>query len=208
MQKLQDKNWNIEQNHEQEWIHRSYLHFIEFFDKKETLNKHDIMIGRFFSYGWMPTILKKLGDSSKENDLIEYLNKVKSHETPSLIYEEIEYIVSCINNSVIGASKLLHFINPRVYAIWDRWVCLYLHENNPILSKNGVKFPKNISGNSKVNSHLYKQYLTVIHELCRDGKLCSYKKSFEEKVTKYEISCVRFVEYVMYSSAKQSETQK
>ena len=205
VQKLKDENWNIG---EQDWIHRSYPHFIQFFDTKEPLKEHDVMIGRFLVYGWMPTILRKLGDSSKENDLIEYLKKVKNHEEPSLMPEEIEHISSYINNSVIGTSKLLHFINPRIYAIWDKWVCRYLHENNPILNKNGMRFPKNIPGNSGINSRLYKQYLTIIYELSKNDKLCSYKKSFEKKVTKYEVSCVRFAEYVMYSSAKQSEDKK
>jgi hypothetical protein len=30
-----------------------------------------------------------------------------------------------INNSMVGVSKLLHFINPERYAIWDRRVASY-----------------------------------------------------------------------------------
>ena len=80
------------------------------------------MIGRFMTYGWMPTILDELGeldDVSKEGNLVKYLNKAKHHKKERLNIREIEHIASCINNSVVGASKLLHFINPNVYAIWD-----------------------------------------------------------------------------------------
>ena len=181
VQKLKDENWNIG---EQEWIHRSYPHFIRFFEEKETLNEHDVMIGRFLSYGWMPKILRNLGHLSKKSDLIKYLNKAKNHERPSLTSEEIEHIASCINNSVTGASKLLHFINPE-YPIWDDNVRQYLYGYNTILNKIGINFPEKMNHGEqaiKENRHLYEQYLIIISNLSKDDKLYSTKNVSKKKL--------------------------
>ena len=45
------------------------------------------------------------------------LNKAKSGNL--LNSEELEIVKKCVNNSLVGTSKLLHFINPSIYAIWD-----------------------------------------------------------------------------------------
>ena len=151
------------------------------------------MIGRFLSYGWMPRILRNLGHISREDDLIKYLNKAKSNERPSLTSEEIEHIASCINNSVTGASKLLHFINPE-YPIWDDNVRKYLYGYNTILNKIGMNFPPKMNHGEPAieeNRHLYEQYL-VIFLICAKminfiyikilrGKSC---KTFRRRICK------------------------
>jgi hypothetical protein len=35
------------------------------------------------------------------------------------------------NNSLVGTSKLLHFIHPKQYAIWDSWVFRFLNNEEP-----------------------------------------------------------------------------
>lgn len=39
---------------------------------------------------------------------------------------ELLFLKRSFNNSLVGVSKLLHFINPRVYAIWDSRVFSFL----------------------------------------------------------------------------------
>ena len=195
VQRLKNQNFNIYPNHEQDWIHRSYPHFIRFFHEKKTLNEQDVMIGRFLTYGWMPTILKELGDVSKENDLVECLNRAKYHKEERLGAQEIKYIASCINNSVVGASKLLHFINPDVYAIWDSRVCRYLH-------KYDLGFPEKIPQyNTKSKPHyryqVYIKYLDLIKKLSLKPEFNEAKDCFQEKIN-YHITDTRFAEYVMY----------
>lgn len=72
----------------------------------------------------MPTILnlKKYEndtDSSEVNleDEVVLINKAKKGE--SLDEKELDLLKRRINNSMVGLSKLLHFINPEQYAIWD-----------------------------------------------------------------------------------------
>ena len=70
----------------------------------------------------MPTILHFKSDKFQE--AITILNKAKNTERIST--KELELLIKLINNSLVGTSKLLHFINPDVYAIWDSRVCKFL----------------------------------------------------------------------------------
>ena len=45
--------------------------------------------------------------------------------------EEIGALASLINNSLVGASKLLHFVAPEHFAIWDLRIYRFLYEREP-----------------------------------------------------------------------------
>lgn len=67
----------------------------------------------------MPTILYFKFDkfNDKSNLILNYVSQAKGG---ILIKEnEIAEFIPIINNSLVGTSKLLHFINPNDYAIWD-----------------------------------------------------------------------------------------
>lgn len=40
--------------------------------------------------------------------------------------DELHILKKVVNNSIVGVSKLLHFISPEVYTIWDSRVASYL----------------------------------------------------------------------------------
>ena len=81
------------------------------------------------AYGWMPTILKKY---EIENNALKHIydaRKVASfNEAKNLIGR---FTVSPINNSIVGLSKVLHFVNPEYFPIWDKRVArhfeIYYH---------------------------------------------------------------------------------
>ena len=221
VKELQDEKNNINSSKKEKdqcWIHRSYPHFIRFFRDKNILDEHDVIIGRFFTYGWMPRILLDLGDVSKESedDLVKYLNEAKNHDKPSLESRKFEHIARCMNNSVVGASKLLHFINPHVYAIIDTKVCEYLQYRSQYLNDEmyNIFSKKIIFGRHNIESNVeaYQKYISLNFELCQklleNHKFISYKKKFctrifkKCKVERYQITPVRFIEYVMYLYVK------
>ena len=74
-------------------------------------------------YGWMPTILDPLGVSKAVDEnpkrLLHVLNAARSATEPKLNEEDFNLLRGFANNSTVGASKLLHFLNPCVYPIWD-----------------------------------------------------------------------------------------
>lgn len=161
-------------------IHRSYRHFISFYATKNVLTEHDIVIGAFFTYGWMPTMLDLRGDLTST---IEILNRVKADGIRPTT-KEIKSIAANINGSVVGASKLMHFIRPDVHAIWDSRVYRYLHQKRPYIYR--LEAPD-----------IYAGYLDQISRLAQDSRFPSVKKSLESQIG-YEVSDNRVAEYVMY----------
>lgn len=59
-------------------IHRSYREFVDFFAFKKELTEHDVVIGAYFTYGWMPTMLDLRGDLS---EITTIANRVKRKGT-------------------------------------------------------------------------------------------------------------------------------
>ena len=69
----------------------------------------------------MPTILNY--KSNEFDTAVEILNRAKNN--PRISTDDILLLKQLINNSLVGVSKLLHYINS-VYAIWDSRVCNFL----------------------------------------------------------------------------------
>jgi hypothetical protein len=63
-------------------------------------------------YGWMPTMLAF-------DDKAVVPEFWANTEAGSLDVAFLEPLKKAVNNSVVGASKVLHFLNPEAYAIWD-----------------------------------------------------------------------------------------
>ena len=106
----------------------SYNEFIKFFRNKDGIDKEDFIIGCHFVYGWMPTVLNLDLTYFDEYHILSNLFKVKNGNY-LLSKEELGQINKCINNSMVGTSKLLHFINPNIYAIWDSKIFSYFFPN-------------------------------------------------------------------------------
>ena len=87
----------------------AYKYFINYFEQIENIQLDNIVIGISFTYSWMPTILKKI-DLTNPEKLVLIFNKVKDGEI--LTTQELLILKNSFNNSIVGTSKLLHFINP------------------------------------------------------------------------------------------------
>ena len=70
-------------------------------------------------YGWMPTMLRptvKHSESEKDR-LIKVLKVVK--QGGFLNSTQLSWVQRFSNRSIVGASKMLHALNPTNYVIWD-----------------------------------------------------------------------------------------
>lgn len=130
----------------------SYSAMCNFFSMKDKISRDDVIVGIHMVYGWMPTIVHVNKDKVSEpkiDRIAELLNKVK--DSQRLEKCELQEIVKVVNNSVIGTSKLLHFVNPEIYPIWDSRVC------------------QTISGKSNPNNlDLYLEYINLCIAVCED----------------------------------------
>lgn len=71
------------------------------------------------TYGWMPTIIKR--DHFERFQCNDPVHAIKAVKNP----QEAEKFIGTmckdapINNSWVGTSKLMHFLNPEIFPIWD-----------------------------------------------------------------------------------------
>jgi len=139
------------------WIHLSYREFVAFFRKIPVLTESDLILGAYFTYGWMPTMLRLRGDLA---EVTQIANKVRTAE--GITKAEFATFVSAMNGSVVGASKLLHFITPECHAIWDSRVYRYLYRQHPY--------------HNRVNSpDRYWNYLAFLDTLTADQRFAMFK---------------------------------
>ncbi|MCP4407139.1 MAG: hypothetical protein GY807_05140 [Gammaproteobacteria bacterium] len=127
----------------------SYDRYLQYFRDKpagEDLTEQDLYVGFGFAYSWMATI-KQLDPRIKIIDsAVDALNEVRSiHpadlgpgkiKTGTISNDEVLRIQRTIEpirqflGSVTGSSKLLHFVNPEIFPIWDVTIHGYCDQNH------------------------------------------------------------------------------
>ena len=162
----------------------TYPFFVEHFKGIKLLTEQDVVIGIHLVYGWMPTIFDFR--SSELQSAVKILNRVKSGESVSV--EDLMVLKACFNNSIIGTSKLLHFINPKVYGIWDSKVYRYITKKKPYSAAVN-------------NCQSYFNYNIRCLEITNDVAYLKLHNSVEAKIG-YKISKLRSVELIMFLSKK------
>ena len=76
----------------------------------------------------MPTVFSFKSD--KLIKALEILSQVKNQNNTHLInHEDLTLITKLFNNSLVGNSKILHFINPINYPIIDSNVLKYIYKS-------------------------------------------------------------------------------
>lgn len=177
----------------QSYLH-SYPYFINYFAniQNHKIEIDNLVIGIHFVYGWMPTIF----EFKNQEDFVvatEILNKAKVGEP--LKSKDYETLKRLLNGSLVGTSKLLHFINPEKYAIWDSRVYNYLRKNI-----ESHKFSYDIGDISN-----YERYLNYLSEVTNSVEFSEIYSLVNEKIEnkfKYKISSFRAIELLMFINGK------
>ncbi len=98
---------------------KTYKYFLEYFENLDQINESNAVIGISFVYSWMPRILKINFEKEILPSVVSILNKAKNSHDLNLTPEDFQKLQIFSNNSLVGASKFLHFINPSCFPIWD-----------------------------------------------------------------------------------------
>jgi hypothetical protein len=160
----------------------SYPEIVRYFRELAVIDRHHLIIGANLVYGWMPTILNF--KSKRFEEIARLVNRVKAGSR--LAKGELIDVRQLINNSMTGTSKLLHFANPYLYAIWDSRICEYL---------------SNRAYHYVVNSiDRYLDYLQNCEELIQEERFVDIHRSVEARLG-YAVSPYRAVELVLFASA-------
>ena len=103
------------------------------------------------AYGWMPRILRLHREYTEP--ALTALQRARTVTVDGLVAGDIEPVVRCLH-SVVGASKILHFVNPDVFPIVDSGIarfrgvpasdledeqqyCAYVREVHRIIGESG-----------------------------------------------------------------------
>ena len=178
------ENFSINKNDSYIITYAEFIRYFENFHGK--IEIHHLIISSHFVYGWMPTVLELQTELIPE--ILPYLNAAKSGHIFNL--EEILTIKNCINNSLVGISKLLHFINPHNYAIWDSRIFRYLTDNK---SNYGIDKPS-----------LYLEYLSGMKEIARHPNYSQFHKKVQSQFN-YSITPMRAIEIVMFEADRRTQ---
>jgi hypothetical protein len=132
------------------------------------------------AYGWMPTILKKFSDS--QPDIVGPATGCRSFEKASGLTQSLDD--STINNSWVGMSKVLHFMNPEFFPIWDSRVAKHF----------GLKYDYQIN-----NRNHFLEYLTFVEENRKSDAVKRVREAFVKEAG-YEVTEVRASEFILFSA--------
>lgn len=161
----------------------AYPHLLSYFQEKKKLRTEDIIRGMVMVYGWMPTIPTLHGSIKEFEEATEFLNR-KRHCRSSSDFEELENIKKILNNSLVGASKILHFVNPEKYAIWDSKVA-------------EVVFGKKLTQHQISKIENYKIYMALINDVENDHRCTKLVDKINKKLG-YNVSTKRAIELVLF----------
>lgn len=169
----------------------SYPHIINYFAAKEApFCPEDVVCGAHMVYGWMPTVLDLYPKKINLSDAAKLLNKAKANG--DLTNEELMQLASLINNSLVGASKLLHFVRPDKFAIWDSKIYYFVYQ-------------KKSHHQSISNVKKYREYLNKLEQYRKDTRFKSFHSSVNSKIG-YDVTELRALELVMFLNAEPNQT--
>jgi len=160
----------------------SYQEFLRYFSDLKTITRHNLIVGINFTYGWMPTIFKFRSD--RFDEALDILNRAKKGNKPTI--DELNLLKELLNNSLVGTTKLLHFINPDKFAIWDSRVYRYLTGKEPYEKRIG-------------DGKAYLAYLDFCAYLTTQKEFKSMQEIVEKQVG-YSMTPLRITELIMYSN--------
>jgi hypothetical protein len=165
----------------------SYPHILSYFTGKKTFDSADMVCGAHMVYGWMPTVLELYPEPPNRDLAVGAAILTKAKNTGVLSDQEIASLAALVNNSLVGASKLLHFVAPDHFAIWDSKIYAFvLH-----------KKPHNYRVNDVAN---YRRYLSLLAGIRSDSRFDAFHESVNRKIG-YDVSPLRAIELVMFLNA-------
>lgn len=116
------------------------------------------------AYGWMPRVARI--DREHLKPATAALKKAMRVSAPHEDIAIIRNVAACLH-SVVGASKLLHFLMPDDFPIWDSKVARVWSNQN--LKTGAMTDPKN-----------YVKYAREVHKLSKRSEFPSFKSDFED----------------------------
>jgi hypothetical protein len=165
----------------------SYPHILSYFAGCGPLDVADFVRGAHLVYGWMPRILD-LHTQPPNLTLAQAASLLERARIQGTISDEhLSNLVRVVDNSLVGTSKLLHFVRPDIFPIWDSNVYGFVFEERPHHYR--------VSRVAK-----FREFVQCMNAIRCDRRFGEFHASVNRKVG-YEVSEPRAVELIMYLNA-------
>lgn len=169
----------------------AYPSFIRFFESRsDNLKEDDFVLAANFIYGWMPRILRLGANKGDWLKATKILSKARHQQIADT--QELDLLRKLLGNSLVAASKILHFASPNLHPIWDRRVCRYLR--------------KNISGAGVDSTNHLLRYFEICTEISSWLEVKKLLPSFQKNYGRLTTLC-RAIELTMFVKGKRIRSQ-
>ncbi len=162
---------------------RSYPHILKATNDLLKIKDKDfdpILAIAHMVYGWMPTILKSVNLTPSDKDVLAGAREVGAFDEAIALIDKFNK--SPINNSWIGLSKVLHFINPEYFPIWD----------SKVASNFGLR-----NYHQMANKQNYLDYIRFVESHIHTKTVNAIQQEFSR--VRYEVSNVRACEFCLFT---------
>lgn len=167
----------------------SYPEILKYISTIDKFNRNNFIICAHIIFAWMPAVIKLYNEQNEGVDSIdkavEDLNYIKQSKTD--LHGPINSIQCVIKNSLVGTSKLLHFVFPDTYPIWDSNVCKYWGQNP---TQNIIQ-----------NIHKYMAYRAELINTINNIRFNAIHKNIIEQ-NGYFVSKLRAAEQIMFEMGR------
>ena len=184
----------------------SYLHSYPFLlahvAKLVPLDEEALITMAHLAYGWMPTILHL--DFDALPDALQCVEEARQGNV--LTVPQLQQVAAAVNHSVVGASKVLHFVNPTLYPIWDRQVYRFCHP-----SPTGA--PATVHDYQVNNATAYFDYAEVCRRAVQLPAFARIHRAVMQQFQQYPayancpVEPLRALEFVMFSAGGGEATE-
>jgi hypothetical protein len=162
----------------------SYRPILDYFSSIEAFSAATFILGVTIVYGWMPTIMRL--KAANFDECAQILNKVKAGDIIDV--SALETLKRMVGNSMVGTSKLLHFVRPTIYPIWDRKIC-------------GIITEKKTYGQGHNDCLVYAAYMEKLMALSEERKVLELAKYYRlSRDYLASFTNIRIIEMMLYYS--------
>lgn len=169
----------------------SYPYLCSHLSNKPVIAPQDVVLGAHMVYGWMPTVLGLDTGAVRGFSLQQAAKLLTVAKSRDLDSDELSSLRGLINNSIIGVSKLLHFVEPTRYPIWDSRLYRFC------FGRRGYEY--------QVNSvKQYLSYRTGMIALLSHPRFPKFHASVNAKVG-YPVSGLRALELMMFLATQPAD---
>jgi len=159
----------------------TYQELLEHFTTFHPITIRNFIVGTHIVYGWMPRMLTLYAADHQYMNIVNILNNLEQDQ--NIHIDNLILLKNIINHSLVGSSKYLHCLYPNCYAIWDSRVYRFI---NGEINWDQINNPNN-----------YLAYLQNCREVIDEQGFHYYHQQVNQ-ITRYDVSEMRAIEWVMY----------